>query len=153
MSAQPFDVRNLLVLRMDQQSVPNIGRPRYTAFLLVFVLCACSASEPIPPPTQGFSAARFKQSVDVRDHAINLYTFQTGSIFVADRHWPNGVAGPIYCGTALRNDVVHNVPTCFALEGDTTLILNANCPDLPAIGCRVHREIPAGSVEVFRMNR
>lgn len=143
---------------MDQQSAVNAGRSRLTtfgrfaAFLLVIVLCACSASEPIAPPTQGYSAVRFKQSVDVRDHAINLYTFRTGSIFVADRHFPNGVAGPIYCGTPLVNDVLYSVPTCFALEGDTTLILNANCALPPELGCRVRREIPAGSVDVFRMN-
>lgn len=116
-------------------------------------LCACSVSEPITPPAQGYAAVRFKQPVSVRDHAINIYTFTTGSVFIADHQFPNGVDGPIYCGIALRNDSVYTVPTCFALQGDTTMILNAGCALPSALGCRVSREIPAGSFEIFRLTQ
>ena len=140
---------------MDTESAPTFCNSKYavfrfTAFSLIVVLCACSASEPMSLPAQGYPAVRFKQPVSVRDHAINIYTFQTGSIFVADHQFPNGVAGPIYCGIALRNDILFSAPTCFALEGDATLILNAGCALPSELGCRVRREIPAGSVEIFR---
>ncbi len=124
-----------------------------TAVMLLMGLCACSVSQTLTPPTEGYAAVRFKQPVDVRDHAVNIYTFPTGSAFVADHQFPNGVDGPIYCGIALRNGVLFSVPTCFALQGDTTLILNAGCALPSALGCRVSREIPAGSFEKFRMTQ
>jgi hypothetical protein len=101
-------------------------------------------------PTGGYAAVRFKEPVSVRDHAINVYTFPTGSTFIADQQFPNGVNGPIYCGTALRNTVLYTVPTCFALEGSATMILNAGCALPSELGCRIRREIPAGSFETFR---
>ena len=102
---------------------------------LIINLSACSVSQVIGPPAEGYEAVRFKQPVSVRDHAINTYTFNTGSTFIADHQIPHGVDGPIFCGIAFRNDVLFAAPTCFALEGDTTLVLNAGC-DLPsALGC------------------
>lgn len=126
---------------------------RFTPLVLLIALCACAVSEPMTPPTEGYAAVRFKQPVSVRDHAINIYTFPAGSTFVADHQFPNGVDGPIYCGMVLVNDVFSTVPACFALEGNTTIILNAGCAAPSALGCRVKREIPPGSFEIFRMAR
>jgi len=129
------------------------ARVRQTGcMVLLVVLCGCAESEPMTPPPAGYPAIRFKQPVSVRDHAINIYTFTTGSTFVADHQFPNGVDGPIYCGTALRNDIIYPNPTCVALaNGDTTLILNAGCALPSALGCRISREIPPDSIERLQM--
>jgi hypothetical protein len=113
---------------------------------LLIALCGCASydlnSGPIEPPAEGFQAIRFRRPVIVRDHAINILTFTTGSTFVADRQFQYGT---VYCGHALVNNILGTLPECVALEGDTTLVLR---PDSIYI---VRREIPAGSVERFRM--
>lgn len=124
-----------------------------TALGLIISLSACAGPQAIAPPAEGYQAVRFKQPVSVRDHGINIFTFTTGSTFIADQQFPNGMDTPIYCGIALQNGVLFSVPTCIALEGDTTLFLRANC-NLPSpLGCSVRREIPAGSFERFRMKQ
>jgi hypothetical protein len=134
----------------DERDAPHFFL-RLCSIVLLLGICACSTSEPILPPKDGYPAIRFKQPVSVRDHSINIITFPTGSTFVADHQFPNGVDGPIYCGTVLVNDVLSTVQACFALDGNTTIILNAGCAAPSALGCRVRREIPAGSFEAFQM--
>ena len=100
------------------------------------------ASGPIEPPPDGYEAVRFKRPVSVRDHAVNILTFTTGSTFVADRKFQYGT---VYCGNTLVNDSLSPVPECIALEGDRTLVLRPNSI------YTVRREIPADSIERFRI--
>jgi hypothetical protein len=110
--------------------------------LLIGLSACASYNRPIEPPVEGYQAIRFKQPVSVRDHAINTITFPTGSTFVADRQFEYGT---VYCGLAISNEDRSPSRSCVGLEGDTTLVI------YPDSFKMVRREIPAGSVERFRM--
>lgn len=102
----------------------------------------CAGSwQPIVQPAPGYDAIRFRQVVQVDDHAVSTYLFSAGTVLVADRMTED--YGPVFCGNAWLNGMVF--PTCVGFEGDTTLVIG------PGAGFKeVRRQVPPGSVERFK---
>jgi hypothetical protein len=114
---------------------------RYLAPILCAALAGCvPAITPLDPGPNGLEAIRFKRTLQVQHFLANIYTFQAGSVFVADRAWEGGT---LYCGTALMVD--HIEALCLALKDDTTLVVKADKP------LAVERPIPPGSIERFKL--
>jgi hypothetical protein len=122
--------------------------------LLAAPLSACGSTHQIIEPVAGeYEAVRFKREVSVRDHAINTFTFMTGSTFIADRKLPDSKYESVYCGIGFVNGELSKTPICIAIEGESTLILRPNCTTelLELVGCGVKRTIPTNSIERFRV--
>ncbi|GHB47589.1 hypothetical protein GCM10007094_41100 [Pseudovibrio japonicus] len=115
----------------------------YWASLFLLALGGCAATiEPIPQPESGYSALRFRQAAQVRDHSINIYIFSAGSTFVNDRKEKDM---PVYCGPATINDA-QTYTVCLGYKGDDTIIIG------PRAGFKeVTRTLPSGTLEEVKV--
>jgi hypothetical protein len=75
--------------------------------------------EPLTPTADGyFDAIRFRRLVQVRDHGINIYTFNAGTVLIADRRTSYGV---VYCGNA--SIAVKPFPTCLGFHPPRMIVI------------------------------
>lgn len=82
-------------------------------------LSACAIQvDPAPAPPDGYDAIQFLETVKVRDHAVNMFTFQVGTVLVADMRTKDG---PAYCGAVHMNEVP--VFSCFGFRPPGTLVI------------------------------
>jgi hypothetical protein len=107
--------------------------------LVVSLLLSACVQAPIPKASENgsFETITFTQAVNVRDHAINTYSFSAGSTFVSDQVGPDDRT--IYCGTAAINGSLF--PVCIGHENPDQITI--------AVGSRskeVRRSVPPGSI-------
>lgn len=107
-------------------------------------LAGCAA--PINSLSQGpagFDAIEFQRTVQVRDHAWNIYTFAAGSRFIADR---TTTFGPVYCGQSTLNGQIVPFVACIGVEGADTIVIG------PAAGFKeVRRPQPSGTFKRIKV--
>ena len=103
----------------------------------------CYVAHPSVQGANGYAAVRFLKVAQIRDHALNVYTFNAGTTLIADRMTSYG---QVYCGSAMRNDDEHVIVTCIGVKNETSVVLNPG-----AFLKEVEREIPLGTIEVVNV--
>lgn len=107
-------------------------------------LAACATIRPIAQSSAGYDAIRFRKAVQVRDHAINIYTFAAGSVFIADRVTD---FGEVYCGQGTINSDPQLLSICIGVRNATTLVL------APGVFLKqVDRSVPLGTFEIEKVH-
>lgn len=85
----------------------------------VLLVTGCEGPQPIPRPSGGYDAIKFRQTILI-DNPFWSLTFPAGSVFVADRTIKNyGVA---YCGNA-SDSTGRVLAICIGIEPPSTLVL------------------------------
>ncbi len=112
------------------------------AFICLSFVSGCiSKLAAISQPQDGYDGVRFRQAIQIRDHALNNYTFSAGAVFIADRM---GREELVYCGSALVNDGL--VAVCIGVEKEDAIIIG------PGAGFKeVRRPVPLGSIERIKI--
>ena len=106
-------------------------------------LLGCASVKNVEPGPDGYNAIKFLRTVQVRDHAINLYTFPANAVFIEDRF---GDFAPIYCGQATINDDPHVLSICVGIKGSNVLVLAPG-----SMFKEVDRVVPNGSFNVVKV--
>lgn len=89
------------------------------AFMCVLLTSGCATEVvPLARPQGGFEAIRFNRTVEVRDHSINIYKFQAGTVLVADKQ---SNEGPVYCGPASIGNI--SGATCVGFRPPSTIVI------------------------------
>lgn len=114
---------------------------KLSALLAVFALSACQTISPKNQPANGFKAIKFTQTVQVRDHALNLYLFEAGSLFVNDRE---STGTQLYCGRGSINDA-NIMSICIGYAGPNQIIIGPNAGFKEVV-----RQVPTGAVKHIR---
>jgi hypothetical protein len=91
----------------------------FTVVCLALGSCATKL-DTITPASDGFDAIRFRRTVQVRDYAINTYTFRANSVFIADRRTEFGT---LYCGLATINDDIRTYEVCLGFKPPSTIVI------------------------------
>lgn len=108
--------------------------------ILAAALSACTSITLVQPGVGGFAAVEFLRAVQIQDHSINVYTFDAGSRFIADRYGSDGK--PVYCGLASINQDGRPFNVCFGFEEPSTIILGPGA----SLGREVRRPQPEGTI-------
>ena len=124
---------------------PNKGRT--LAFIAAatasLILAGCSPVSVKPQARDGYNAIRFRSTIQVRDHAINIYTFTANSVFIEDRQ---SDFGPLYCGQATINDAITNFNICIGVRDESTIVIG------PGAGFKeVDRDVGASTFTRFKL--
>jgi hypothetical protein len=111
---------------------------KLSVLLSAFALTACQTISPKEQPPNGFKAIKFTQTVQVRDHALNLYLFEAGSLFVNDRE---SAQTQLYCGHGSVNNG-RIISICIGYAGPNKIIIGPNAGFKEVV-----RQVPMGAIK------